>query len=104
MPRAPSPPKHFYTLNEYFALERVGDARYEYYTGEIFCMSGGSEQHGRIAGNIFAELHSQLKKRQCEAFSAEIPIKTPILPPIAILMRVLPVMKLNLKKSRELAF
>lgn len=81
MPRSPSLPKHFYTLNEYFALECVGDARYEYYAGEIFCMSGGSEQHGRIAGNIFAELHSQLKKRRCEAFSAEIPIKTPTLPP-----------------------
>lgn len=81
MPRSPSPPKHFYTLNEYFALERVGDARYEYYNGEIFCMSGGSKRHGEIAGNIHGELHALVKGRRCRALTADIPIKTPTLPP-----------------------
>lgn len=74
-------PKHLYTLNEYFALERAGDARYEYWNGEIVCMSGGSEQHGQIAGNIHGELHAQLKGRPCRAFTSDIPIKTPTLPP-----------------------
>jgi hypothetical protein len=33
-------------LDEYFALEHAGDARYEYWDGDIFCMSGGTRQHG----------------------------------------------------------
>ncbi|MBX7224350.1 MAG: Uma2 family endonuclease [Blastocatellia bacterium] len=74
-------PKHYYTLEEYAALEGVGHARYEYWAGDIVCMSGGSEAHGRISGNVHAELHAQLKKRSCTAFNGEIPIKTPTLPP-----------------------
>lgn len=74
-------PKHYYTLEEYAALEGVGNARYEYWDGDIVCMSGGSEAHARISGNIYAELHAQLKKRSCTPFNSEIPIKTPTLPP-----------------------
>src|SRR5438876_12453795 len=43
--------RHYYSLEEYFALEHVGDARYEYWNGDIFCMSGGTRQHGRISSN-----------------------------------------------------
>ncbi|MBK7995295.1 MAG: Uma2 family endonuclease [Blastocatellia bacterium] len=74
-------PKHYYTLEEYFALEKVGHARYEYWDGDIVCMSGGSKEHARIGGNIFSELHQQLKGRNCEAFNSEIPINTPNFPP-----------------------
>ncbi|MFL6274859.1 MAG: Uma2 family endonuclease [Blastocatellia bacterium] len=74
-------PRRFYTLEEYFALEHVGDARYEYWEGDILCMSGGSEQHGRIGGNVYFTLRQQLVAGNCEAFTAEIPIKTPQLPP-----------------------
>jgi hypothetical protein len=35
-------PRHYYSLNEYFALEQAGDARFEYWDGDIICMSGGS--------------------------------------------------------------
>jgi Uma2 family endonuclease len=74
-------PRRFHTLEEYFAIERVGDARYEYWDGDIVCMSGGSHQHAEIGGNIFLSLGSQLKGRQCRAFTGELPIKTPTSPP-----------------------
>lgn len=74
-------PRHFYTLAEYFALERTGDARYEYWDGDIICMSGGSEQHARISGNVYFTLRQQLTGGQCETFTADLPIKTPQLPP-----------------------
>ena len=74
-------PRHFYTLEEYFALERTGDARYEYWDGEIVCMSGGSEQHGRIGGNVYFSVRRQLAGRNCEAFTSDLPISTPSLPP-----------------------
>jgi len=74
-------PKHYYTLEEYFALEKVGDARYEYWDGDIVCMSGGTKEHAQIGGNIFGELYSQLKGRRCKVFTSEIAINTPAFPP-----------------------
>ena len=74
-------PRHFYTLEEYFAIERTGDARYEYWNGEIVCMSGGSEQHVRTSGNVYFDLRGQLAKRGCEVFNSDLAIKTPSLPP-----------------------
>ena len=75
------PPSHFYTLEEYFAIERTGDARYEYWNGEIVCMSGGSKQHVRISGNVYFDLRGQLTERGCEVFNSDLAIKTPSLPP-----------------------
>ena len=74
-------PRHYYTLEEYFALERTGDGRYEYWDGEIVSMSGGSKEHGRIAGNVYFGLRQQMADRGCEVFNSEIPVKTPTLPP-----------------------
>lgn len=74
-------PRHAYTLEEYFALELTGDARYEFWDGEIVCMSGGSQRHARISGNVYFSLRQQLSGRPCEAFTSDLPIKTPLLPP-----------------------
>ncbi len=73
-------PHHFYTLDEYFALEHTGDARYEYWDGEIICMSGGTKEHTQIGGNCYFLLRLALRG-QCQAFTAEQAIKTPALPP-----------------------
>jgi Uma2 family endonuclease len=70
-------PRHHYTLEEYFALERVGDARYKYWDGEILCMSGGSRRHYLISDNLHAGLSSLLKGTDCRAFTGNLPIKTP---------------------------
>ncbi|MGH9767637.1 MAG: Uma2 family endonuclease [Blastocatellia bacterium] len=74
-------PRRRYTLGEYFALERVGEARYEYWDGEIVCMSGGTRQHAMIASNIHLALGQQVKKGACRAFTGDLPIRTPALPP-----------------------
>lgn len=75
------PPRHRYTLEEYFALERVGEARYEYWDGEIVCMSGGSRRHYLISDDLHAGLSALLKGRGCRAFTGGMPVKTPSLPP-----------------------
>ncbi len=74
-------PRHYFSLDEYFALEHAGDTRYEYWDGEIVCMSGGSRQHVQISGNAFFQLRLKLREGACQAFTAEQPIKTPTLPP-----------------------
>ena len=72
---------HYYSLDEYFALEHVGDVRYEYWNGEIFCMSGGTRRHGRIASNVHYRLRQRLDGGPCSAFTADTAILSPALPP-----------------------
>jgi Uma2 family endonuclease len=74
-------PRHLYTLEEYFALERASEARYEYWDGEIICMSGGSLHHAIISDNLHGLLRELLRGKNCRAFSGTIPIKTPSRPP-----------------------
>jgi Uma2 family endonuclease len=68
-------PKREYTPEEYLALERRADQRSEYYGGEIFSMSGASETHNLIAGNIFASLHAQLRGRSCRVYMSDMRVK-----------------------------
>ena len=73
--------EHFYSLDEYFAIEHAGDARYEYWDGEIICMSGGSKEHGRIGSNVHFQLRLGVASGPCQAFTSDVAIKTPTLPP-----------------------
>ena len=74
-------PGPFYSLDEYFALEQASDARYEYWNGDIVCMSGGSEAHYQISDNAFFRLRSKLAGRKCRAFTGSLPVRTPTLLP-----------------------
>ena len=74
-------PRHHYTLEEYFALEHVGEARYEYWDGDILCMSGGTERHYTISENLRTLLPPALRGQNCFTYSGSVPIQTPSLPP-----------------------
>jgi Uma2 family endonuclease len=74
-------PQHHYTLEEYFALEDVSDARFEYWDGDIVCMSGGSRAHGTIGSNVVIALGSGLRGGRCRAFTGDVAVWTPTLPP-----------------------
>lgn len=73
--------KPFYTMEEYLALEKSSEERYEYWEGQVFCMSGGSEAHADICDNIYALLRSQLTGRDCRAMTGTMPVKTFQIPP-----------------------
>ncbi|MCP9493287.1 MAG: Uma2 family endonuclease [Pyrinomonadaceae bacterium MAG19_C2-C3] len=70
-----------YTLEEYFELERNTDERYEFFNGEVFCMSGGSSAHERICRDTLIHLSSLVTGRKCEAFTSNMRIKVPSHPP-----------------------
>jgi Uma2 family endonuclease len=70
-----------YTLEEYFVLERSSHERYEYWNGEVFCMSGVSENHALIETNLITLLNNKLRGRGCRVFPANMRIKVPSLPP-----------------------
>lgn len=74
-------PRHYYRLEEYFALEKASDARYEYWDGDIVCVNGGTVQHYLLTGNIHFELAQQVEGKECQTFTGNVPIKTPKLPP-----------------------
>ena len=71
-------PKHRYTIDEYIAFDREAEGRYEYFAGEIVCMSGGSLSYNRIMSNLMAELGSQLAGSGCEVLPSEMRIKVPM--------------------------
>jgi len=65
-------PQLTYTLEEYFTLEERVDYRSEFYRGEIFAMSGGSANHNRITGDLFAALLNSLSGQPCEPFVTDL--------------------------------
>jgi Uma2 family endonuclease len=69
-------PHHLYTLEEYFALERAGERRYEYWDGDIVCMSGGTLRHGQISRNVFRTVDRKISGSPCQAFTADMAVKT----------------------------
>jgi Uma2 family endonuclease len=50
----------WYSIEEYFAIERVSERRFEYRNGEIVCMSEGSREHAAIASNVIRHLGNKL--------------------------------------------
>lgn len=74
-------PEHRYTLEEYLELERTSEERFEFWDGEIFCMSGVSDEHDAIEGNIYSFLRSRIGERGCRVFLANMRIKVPSAPP-----------------------
>lgn len=73
--------KNRYTLEEYFELERTSEARYEYFNGEVFCMSSGTLSHDRIMGNVFDMLRALTSGAGCNVFTNNMQIKVPAAPP-----------------------
>ena len=60
---------------EYLAQERAGDTKHEYRSGEIVAMVGASREHNLIAGDTYATLHGQLRKRPCEVYMNDMRLK-----------------------------
>jgi Uma2 family endonuclease len=68
-------PKPIYNADEYLALEENADYRSQFYFGEIFAMAGASRRHNIIAGNVCANLHFQLRNRECEIYQNSMRVK-----------------------------
>lgn len=65
---------------EYLALERKAETKSEFYAGEILALAGASLRHNLIAGNVLAELHNQLKERDCQVYPSDLRVKVPQIP------------------------
>lgn len=74
-------PERRYTLEEYLELDRTSEERLEFWDGEVFCMSGGSNAHDQIIINCVVKLSARLDASSCRVFSADMRIKVPSAPP-----------------------
>ncbi len=74
-------PKHKYTLEEYLDLDASSEERLEFWDGEIFSMSGVSNEHDQAEGNLYFSLRQRLGERRCRVFQANMRIKVPSMPP-----------------------
>ncbi|MBZ0289024.1 MAG: Uma2 family endonuclease [Anaerolineae bacterium] len=68
-------PKTHMTPEEYLTFERASEEKHEYYAGEIFAMTGASENHNLIAGSTYAALYAQLRKRPCNVYPSDMRVK-----------------------------
>jgi Uma2 family endonuclease len=70
-------PAGWISPEEYIEGERAAEVRHEYVDGYVYAMAGASDDHNRIAGNIFRELANTLRGRRCEPFINDMKVKIP---------------------------
>jgi Uma2 family endonuclease len=71
-------PQHPYvSVEEYLEGERDSQLRHEYVEGHVYAMAGASDDHNRIAGNIFSFLHAALRGKPCEPFMNDMKARIP---------------------------
>jgi Uma2 family endonuclease len=68
-------PQQHYSPQEYLELERKAEYKSEYFSGEIFAMSGASERHNLIVMNVAAALHNQFRGRPCKVYASDMRVK-----------------------------
>lgn len=71
------PQRKYISPEEYLTAERESLERHEYFDGEIFQMAGASLNHAAITGNVGAELHAQLKGRDCRVLQTDMRVHIP---------------------------
>jgi Uma2 family endonuclease len=57
-----------WTVEDFLAWEREQEERYEFFDGLIRMMVGGTADHNRIAGRVFAALLAKLRGGPCSVF------------------------------------
>ena len=70
------PRSNWFSVDEYFALERASERRFEYRDGDVVCMSGGSRQHAAIARNIVRHVANKLRAG-CQVYGSDLALYVP---------------------------
>jgi Uma2 family endonuclease len=60
-----------FTPEEYFTWEEQQLERHEYIDGEVYAMSGGTINHGDIAGNFLSLLKIHMRGRGCKTLNSD---------------------------------
>lgn len=65
-----------HSVEEYLAIERDSEERYEYLDGVIYEMAGESPEHGAICMNLSRIVSTQLLGTPCQAFAKDTKIRS----------------------------
>ena len=60
---------------DYLAFERRSEVRHEYVDGELFAMSGASEEHNQIVVNLGGEIRTQFKGKPCKVYTNDMRVR-----------------------------
>jgi Uma2 family endonuclease len=64
------------SFEDWLAIERAAeDQRSEFVAGEVFAMTGATEQHNLIVANVVAGLHAQLKGKPCRVYPSDLKVR-----------------------------
>ncbi len=64
------------TPEEYLAWEELQELRYEYINGEVYAMTGGTVNHGKIAVNLTIALGNHLRDSGCQVLNSDVKVQT----------------------------
>ncbi len=67
--------RHPITAEKYLEFERAAKDKHEFIAGEIVAMAGASDNHNVISSNVFGEIWTQLKGKDCRAFAADMRVR-----------------------------
>lgn len=62
-------------VDVYLTGELTSPEKHEYVDGRLYAMAGATTAHNRIAGNVFADMHAQLRGKRCEAFNSDMKVR-----------------------------
>ena len=63
------------SIKEYLEWEPLQDLRYEYISGELFAMTGGTLAHNDITLNLYRTLYPQVRSRGCRINVADVKVE-----------------------------
>ncbi len=73
----PTTEQHYFTEEQYLALEETAEDKNEYLDGEIIPMTGGSTNHNRLAGNVYIALNLALPEQEYDVFIGDVRLWVP---------------------------
>ena len=63
------------TVDQFLDIDFPSDRRYELIDGVIRMMTGGTPAHSRVASNILAFMHAQLRGSGCRAYNSDMGVQ-----------------------------
>jgi Uma2 family endonuclease len=68
----------FLTVDDYLKFEGRATVRHEYVRGQLFAMSGATEAHNVICGNLYVALHNFLRGTGCCVFQNDMKVRVEV--------------------------
>ena len=72
---APLTQSNYLSPEDYLEMELSSPIKHEYVAGEIFAMTGTSDSHNLIAGNLYMLLREHLRGTPCRVFMSDVKLK-----------------------------